>query len=416
MWNKVTTRVNCRGRTQSHIGMMVTTKGELRMKGAYPILGSLSFHRRPFPLKLCCRPDVKPRACATIARKNRTRPPIWLAPAPKVLCEGPNLGQRMGTKASYSTLQAATAAAIGWSSSTPWLVALVLALFMGMCVLVVAVLLACLACCRAVVLVCREAAAASRDLSRCADDITRACEAVCVTMSVVSADLQQIERAAVEAGVLAGKLSDLPLRALASLAPGAVAAVKKENVDSGFVARIGEAVPGKRAGNSWGATAGHDDVPKLRFDRANTFAAGEYVAVPRTSGQYTWGVVDQAPDNMLDNMATEATLDEAQMSPGEMSRSKLKRVLTPLKQAQQDARRRMDDALKVMQETEYDVVVEVDPASGEYSYKRLPAGALGKATSPFMVGGPSCALQPDGDMHDDNTSGDKSLSKILSEG
>lgn len=43
-------------------------------------------------------------------------------------------------------------------------------------------------------------------VGRCADDITRACEAVCVTMSVVSADLQQIERAAVEAGVLAGKL------------------------------------------------------------------------------------------------------------------------------------------------------------------------------------------------------------------
>lgn len=98
MWNKVTTRVNCRGRTQSHIGMMVTTKGELRMKGAYPILGSLSFHRRPFPLKLCCRPDVKPRACATIARKNRTRPPIWLAPAPKVLCEGERANQDMPTR------------------------------------------------------------------------------------------------------------------------------------------------------------------------------------------------------------------------------------------------------------------------------------------------------------------------------
>ena len=262
---------------------------------------------------------------------------------------------------------------------------------------------------RALISACKEASRASKSVIVCAESINRACSAVEHTCSMLDSQLKKVEEiesasASVfsslgsEAGLLTKRLSDLPQNASRTLQEAIESITNLQEPSSkdiicGAYIDIGTAIPGKRVGTRWEAEGGDSEGCSFSFSRSNLFRAGEYVAVPRSNGLFTWGVIELKDDMVSSSVSVSEDespalscdwppppAEKKQINSIRAVREKLVDALRPRLEILQQALRRfsfdVDLTDEDLNEIEYRVVVELD--TNNWTSKMVKAGLLGK--------------------------------------
>ena len=275
----------------------------------------------------------------------------------------------------------------------------------------VAFLFGCLLTMRELVRACREATLASRAVRNCSNAIDAACTSVqrCTanidaTCANVDAFVEQANAIGsttsnilTEAGLLQRQVTDLPNALLGSLGLSSdggkvprsmLASTNAEvtNADERALRDIvlGKEISGRRLGNGWIGSTWH----RFFFSRDNTFSVGEYVAVKRSAGTYTWGVIEMTDGGSADEGDDASSSIDPNAPPAACEwpprylaaedaeqKAKEARKITPGKIFKSLIRMPLPGALG-QPERQYRVVVAVDREL--YRFKYVDAGLLGK--------------------------------------
>ena len=274
-------------------------------------------------------------------------------------------------------------------------------------------LFACLLTMRELVRACREASLASRAVRSCSNAIDSACVAVSActanidrTCANVDAFVEQANAIGsttsnilTEAGLLQRQVSELPNALLGSLgltsaedgkvtrsilasSPMSSDGTSAEERAARDIA-LGKEIAGRRLGNAWVGGTWH----RFFFSRDNRFSVGEYVAVKRSAGTYTWGVIESTDGGSADEGdESNASVDPNAPAPScewpprdvaaEAAEQKAKaREFTPVQMFKSLIRMPLPSSLG-SPERQYRVVVSVD--RDLYRFKDVDASVLGK--------------------------------------
>ena len=191
-----------------------------------------------------------------------------------------------------------------------------------------------------------------------------------------------------EAGLLTKRLSDLPTTASRTLqeAIESITGDHDRDISCGVYMDIGTVIPGRRIGNRWESEAGDCS---FSFIRSNQFNVGEYVAVPRSNGSYTWGVIELNEDSVSSSSGKDKStlscdwpppVEKKEVKAIKEVKAKLVSALRPRLEAIERTLKRFsvdvdltdDDASEI----DYRVVIALD--STNWTSKIVKGGELGK--------------------------------------
>lgn len=323
-----------------------------------------------------------------------------------ITCNTRAMNFQIKTSAHLSSLTIALPPPPAWLQSIIW--PLITTALVGIVSICIAAYLLAL---QSLVKACKEAIKASQSVVVCAESINRACSAVEGTCKIIDLQLKKVQEietstASVfsslgsEAGLLTKRLSDLPTTASRTLQEaiesitGSGLSHRDQDISCGVYMDIGTVIPGRRIGNRWQSTAEGDC--SFSFSRSNTFNVGEYVAVPRSNGSYTWGVIELNEDSVsISSSNSEDAFSSAlscdwppERPPTEKKevkaikavkerlvgalRPRLEAIERILKRFSVDVDLTDDDAVEVS----YRVVIELDATN--WTSKMVKGGDLGK--------------------------------------
>ena len=273
-----------------------------------------------------------------------------------------------------------------WLQSVIW--PLIMAALIGIISVCIAAYLLAL---QSLVKACKEAIRASQSVVVCAESINRACSAVNRTCSMIDSQLKKVQEietstASVlsslgsEAGLLTKRLSDLPTTIQEAIE--SITGDRDKDVSCGVYMDIGTVIPGRRIGNRWDSEAGDCS---FSFSRSNQFNVGEYVAVPRSNGSYTWGVIELNEDSV----SSSSGLDESALScdwPPPVEKKEVKAIKAVKDKLVSALRPRLEAIERTLKRFSVDVELTDDDAS-EIDYRVVIALDSTNWTSKIVKGG-----------------------------